>query len=160
MAPNRCTCLQIETNRQPAVGGPPGPGGQRENERWPPSAPLINSYSDVKPEPPLQSAFKSRPICLQKPNFSLFIPPDRPAIINIVSTTEGRWSGGGEGVWGRGRSSRGGLSSGTVCWWNPSSPPAPTPPPLYCDWLSQCDILKAALYRHTSRRNNNEPGGL
>lgn len=26
--------------------------------------------------------------------------------------------------------------------------------------LSQCDIKKAALYSHTSRRNNNEPRGL
>lgn len=41
-------------------------------ELWPSSAPLINSYSDRKPEPALQSAFMSHPICPQKPNFSLF----------------------------------------------------------------------------------------
>lgn len=88
---------------QPAIGWLPGPGGQRENEGWPPSAPLINNYSDVKPEPPLQSAFMSRPICLQKPNFSLFIPPqtDRPTIINIVSTIAGSRSEDGGGGGGR-----------------------------------------------------------
>lgn len=41
-------------------------------ELWPSSAPLINSRSDRKPEPALQSAFMSHLICLQKPHFSLF----------------------------------------------------------------------------------------
>lgn len=41
-------------------------------ELWPSSAPLISSHSDRKPEPALQPAFMSHPICLQKPHFSLF----------------------------------------------------------------------------------------
>lgn len=139
--------MRVDNQRS---SGLPGPGGQRENERWPPSAPLINSYSDVKPEPPLQSAFMSRPICLQKPNFSLFTPPPplhRAKIINMVSAIAGSRSEDGGG----------GVRGGTV--FAGRTPPHPLHPPT-SDGLSQRDILKAALYSHTSRRNNNEPWGL
>lgn len=124
-------------------------------ELWPSSAPLINSYSDRKPEPALHSAFKSHPICLQKPNFSLFIPDWWSSILC-------QWRDEGSGGW-RGWGiffflSREGLKCIPVCWWNINPRYVSLVKPL--GGLSQHDIIKAALYCHTSRRNNNEPWGL
>ncbi len=76
-------------------------------ELWPPSAPLINSHSDRKPEPALQSPFMSHPICLQKPHFSLFTV----SLPDWWSSILCKWR------WGRNLFGKG-LKCIIVCCWN------------------------------------------
>lgn len=78
-------------------------------ELWPSSAPLINSHSDRKPEPALQSAFMSHPICLQKPHFSLFTV-SLPDWWSSILCKCGRKGGGS--FWKKG------LKCIIVCCWN------------------------------------------
>lgn len=117
-------------------------------EIWPSSAPLISSHSDRKPMPALRSSFMSHPICLQKPHFSLFTVslPDRWSSILCKWRAEGVKS-----FWKRFEV----LNSLLLKYW-----PAVRVVSETLSGLSQRDIKKAALYSHTSRRNNNEPLGL
>lgn len=115
-------------------------------ELWPSSAPLINSHSDRKPEPALQPAFMSHPICLQKPHFSLFTV----SLPDWWSSILCKWRGA-KSFWNRFEVHNSLLLK--YC-------PAVRVVSETLSGLSQHDIKKAALYSHTSRRNNNEPQGL
>lgn len=116
-------------------------------ELWSSSASLISSHSDRKPEPALQSAFMSHPICLQKPNFSLFTAslPDWWSSI-LCNCRAGK-------IFSEKKFEV--LNSLLLKYWLVVRVVSET-----LSRLSQHDIKKAALYSHTSRRNNNEPQGL
>ena len=115
--------LQKEKKRQNNVSRRPAACGQlwslsglalwqswAGEELWPSSAPLINSLTDRKPEPALQSAFMSHPICLQKPHFSLFTV----SLPDWWSSILCKWSGGegGKTFFGEG------LGCIIVCCWS------------------------------------------
>lgn len=121
---------------------------QASKELWPSSAPLINSHSDRKPEPALQFAFMSHPICLQKPHFSLFTV----SLPDWWSSILRKWkAGGGRNLCGKG------LKCVIVCCWNIG---------LWYVLLVKPSVgchgatWKRRPCSHTSRRNNNELQGL